>query len=113
MKKHDPVETRANAVGSNPLFGCIGDVGERIYLSRHPFLDKRSWIYYLWKGNEIVYVGQTKTGILRILAHISDGKEFDSFSFRVVKPWNIDFEEKKEIRRLRPKYNKKHNDERA
>lgn len=41
-----------------------------------------SGIYFLWKADRIVYVGQSKLGLARVLQHIAAGdKHFDGLSF--------------------------------
>jgi hypothetical protein len=71
-------------------------------------------VYALIKDGEIVYVGQTRKGIVRILAHVND-KDFDSYSIMEKDFFNEDDEalfnewleiyEEELIVRLNPKLN--------
>lgn len=66
-----------------------------------------SGIYFLIWANEIVYVGQSANIPERLLTHVKDGeKQFDSFSYIIVPPQDLDYLEAEYIIRLSPKYNK-------
>jgi hypothetical protein len=63
-------------------------------------------IYFLWFGNEIVYVGQSRNITQRVFQHVQDGtKRFDGLSFLPVKPSLLNKFERRYIERLLPRYN--------
>lgn len=63
-------------------------------------------IYFLIKGVDIVYVGQTKRGIQRVLNH-HNKKDFDKFYFHKSSPWcDLDSLELKYIMDFKPLYNR-------
>ena len=63
-------------------------------------------VYFLCQGNEVVYVGQSKTPSIRIAAHQVDKK----FNRVFLIPTNdLDKVELEYIKKLRPKYNIVHN----
>lgn len=62
-------------------------------------------IYYLIKDGEVVYVGKTKKGLSRPMAHQGD-KEFDSISVQPCSEYSLDRLESKAIRKYVPLYNK-------
>jgi hypothetical protein len=66
-------------------------------------------IYFLLKGSEIVYVGQSRTVYQRIETHKTDGtKEFDKACFFECSVEELDDIERTLIRAFGPKYNKTH-----
>lgn len=70
-------------------------------------IDGFGFIYRLYSGNKVVYVGQTVNIEMRIGSHLRDeDKDFDSFDFFKVKVDQLNNEEAKEIVRLNPKLNK-------
>jgi hypothetical protein len=63
-------------------------------------------IYFLWLGQEIVYVGQSRAIHLRILQHLEDRtKKFDGLSFIVCHPHALNKRERYFIEALTPRYN--------
>jgi hypothetical protein len=66
---------------------------------------KNSFVYFLFSGNEVVYVGQSTTVGSRLSAHSKD-KEFDRASGIIVEPYRRLAVESAFIRLLKPKYNK-------
>lgn len=67
-------------------------------------------IYFLFKGDEIVYVGQSLNIFHRVEGHKAEGsKEFDSACFFECPVDKLDEYEIIAIRALAPKYNKAHN----
>lgn len=62
-------------------------------------------IYFLIMGGEIVYVGQTKSGMKRILCHL-ETKEFDSIGVIRCEEKDLDEKETYYIAKLNPLYNK-------
>ena len=70
---------------------------------------RKPCVYRLWKDNEVVYVGQTKSLIKRIAQHL-DSKDFDRFEIYAVMTneairLNI---ERRLIQETKPIYNKQH-----
>ena len=65
---------------------------------------RNSFIYFLIKDNEIVYVGQTKAGLSRIFQH--NDKKFDSYSIIECEQSELDELENEYIIKFNPKYNK-------
>ena len=64
-------------------------------------------IYFLFDGDEIVYVGQCKNGILRINEHsASKGKKFDSYCYIECDKRKLNQTEFEYIVKFAPKYNK-------
>ena len=67
-------------------------------------IDNSCGIYFLIKGTEIVYVGQSVSVLRRIETHFSN-KDFDSFSFLPCKKDMLDVVESLYIHLIEPKYN--------
>lgn len=63
------------------------------------------FIYYLLKNDEVVYVGQTRQGLLRPFCHIRD-KDFDEVKIIECKKEELDSKEAEAISKYTPKYNK-------
>jgi len=68
------------------------------------FKYKRFLIYFLLKGNEVVYVGQTKRGILRPFSH--NDKVFDTIKILHCNEEDLCVLEDRYIDKYKPKYNK-------
>lgn len=67
-------------------------------------------VYFLFQGDEIVYVGKSTDIVGRIKNHIqSKDKLFDGWDLRVFPVEKIGQAEAKYIRRLKPKYNRQGN----
>ena len=71
-------------------------------------------VYFLKYKGQIVYIGQSKTNVMkRICQHIDDGtKIFDSFTYTSCKNYSDDDLNRKEIKLIKhfwPKYNVIHN----
>lgn len=69
-------------------------------------------IYFLYKNNKIVYIGESNCIISRVSQHFKDNtKNFDSFTFREHNGTAKARKqlEKKLIKQYKPKYNKTHN----
>jgi len=63
-------------------------------------------VYFLYDGDEIVYIGQSKEVFGRIASHVRDGeKQFDSFAIIHVSAVELDAVEKANIEAYRPRYN--------
>lgn len=70
------------------------------------FAHAASGIYFLWKTDRIVYVGQSRNGLARILTHLAEGvKDFDALSFLRCPVGKLDEVERHYIRALLPIYN--------
>lgn len=65
------------------------------------------FVYFLLKNNYVVYVGQTKNGILRPLSHRD--KDYDEIKIIYCKDNELDTLEDKYIKKYLPKYNKSKN----
>lgn len=66
--------------------------------------EKRAGIYVLFKGEEVVYVGQTVRGMRRVFDHIA-GKDFDTYSFVETPVGELDRAEAQYILAFDPIYN--------
>jgi len=66
-------------------------------------LGDRSGVYFLFHGEELVYVGKTTKGIKRIFQH--DNKIFDGYYFQDVDLGILSLTEKELITKYKPKYN--------
>lgn len=70
----------------------------------------RNAIYFLYDGEDLVYVGRSKAPAIRIKSHISDGKKkFDSYAYVILgnlSLGDINRLEAAYINTHRPKYNK-------
>lgn len=76
-----------------------------IYKSRIKVSNLRgSFIYFLMQGKEIVYVGQTKMGLSRVLFHCNN-KVFDSYTMVQCKEEELNDREAYYIHIFEPKYN--------
>lgn len=65
-----------------------------------------SGIYFLVSGDDVVYVGQAKTVLYRIIDHIAQGrKEFDRIFYLPLPKSELNASEKEWAEALRPKYN--------
>lgn len=65
---------------------------------------QNTFVYYLMKNNEVVYVGQTKKGLTRPLTHFKD-KDFDEIKIQYCDAHDLDLLEDKMIKKYNPKYN--------
>jgi excinuclease UvrABC nuclease subunit len=65
------------------------------------------YVYYLWLGPELVYVGKTTNLGQRITTHLNSPKRFDRVTYRSVDSKDaMRALEKSEIHRHLPRYNK-------
>lgn len=62
-------------------------------------------VYFLWRGQTIVYVGQSRTGFNRIAQHVASQKRFDGVSFVRCPAADLDRVEREYIDALLPEYN--------
>lgn len=79
------------------------DVHSRAHIKGH--------IYFLFDGDEVVYIGRTTYGIDRVYRHRTEAggyKEFDSVTMLECELRELEEMERKWIRRLKPRYNKYH-----
>lgn len=79
------------------------DVHSRSHIKGH--------IYFLFDGDEVVYIGRTTYGIDRVYRHRTEAggyKEFDSVTMLECELRELEEMERKWIRRLKPRYNKYH-----
>lgn len=75
-------------------------------LSQLP-VERITGIYFLWRGDELVYVGQSRNLTERVLGHIQMGsKVFDGVSYIEHPLKGLTRFERFLIERLLPKYNK-------
>jgi hypothetical protein len=66
-----------------------------------------SGIYFLWRKEQIVYVGQSRNITQRIADHIQEGKKrFDGMSYIAVEVIRLDRVERYFIETLLPQYNR-------
>lgn len=66
---------------------------------------KIAGLYFLYQGDEIVYIGQANNVFLRVGIHdMENGKEFDSWSYQEIEGDRSNAE-REAIRKHRPKYN--------
>lgn len=68
---------------------------------------RETFVYFLLKHNEVVYVGQTQNGIARLAGH--QMKDYDEIYVMYCEPWQLDELEDKYITKYRPKYNRQPN----
>lgn len=68
---------------------------------------RETFIYFLLKDGDVVYVGQTKAGISRLSAH--GDKDYDEIYVMYCDDSELDCLEDKYITKYRPKYNKQPN----
>ncbi|MDT8901154.1 GIY-YIG nuclease family protein [Anaeroselena agilis] len=71
----------------------------------------QSIIYFLFKGDEVVYVGQSKHGVSRVFAHIHQSpgdykKSFDRFTITPCEESELNNLEAFYVLKFKPKYNK-------
>lgn len=81
-------------------------------LSEEPLrLPTKHCVYVLYNEEKAVYVGMSKNNMFgRIGQHaIDEDKDFDSFTYTEIEEGDALVEEKKMIRKLKPKYNITHN----
>lgn len=69
---------------------------------------KNCLIYFLLKNDEVVYVGQTKSGLYRPLSHIYS-KDFDTIKIIETNEKDLDLLEDEFIKKYKPLYNKQVN----
>ena len=64
-------------------------------------------VYFLYAGDELVYIGQSKNVVGRVASHCSDEyKEFTTYSFIDVPYHKLREVEAELISKYRPRYNK-------
>lgn len=79
---------------------------ERIFTKFCKFTIPRYLIYFLWLGEEIVYVGSSKNGLARVLNHFDENeKVFEFYSFVEVGARDLSNWEAEYIVKFRPRYN--------
>lgn len=66
-----------------------------------------TFVYFLLKDNEVIYVGQTVSGIIRPL--MQKKKNYDTIKIKYCSKEELDVMENDFIMKYRPKYNKMHN----
>ena len=69
-----------------------------------------SGVYYLFRGLDCIYIGESVCVYSRIAEHIRSGKEFDAFKYERIQ--GVDARKKREaslIRQHRPLHNFQHN----
>jgi len=69
---------------------------------------ENSFVYFLCLGNEVVYVGQTKSGLYRLFSHRN--KEYNCVKILPCAESQLDDLEKFYIRKYKPKYNIMYNE---
>lgn len=85
---------------------CLKDIPPPDGLTQMPLM-RVTGIYFLWRGDRIVYVGQSVCIQERICQHIQRGtKDFDGISHIVVALGDLDRIEQSFIRRILPEYNR-------
>lgn len=70
-------------------------------------IKSQSFIYFLLKESEVVYVGQTTSGLTRLYKHRN--KKYDQVKIIFYEPEELDRMEDKYIKKYNPIYNKKPN----
>lgn len=99
----------------DPLFIAKAEIrtADELRRGRLPVLtDRRQGLYFLWKGERIVYVGQARGAggaLSRIGAHAAVGKEFDAYTFLPVRG-DLDVIENLYIQKLNPCLNRQRRD---
>lgn len=68
----------------------------------------KTFVYFLIKNNEVIYVGQTNNNLCRPFSH--KNKDFDRVEIMLCRKEDLDFLEDKYILKYKPKYNNKVND---
>ncbi len=68
---------------------------------------RETFVYFLLKDEEVIYVGQTKAGISRLSAH--GDKDYDEIYVMYCDDSELDYLEDKYITKYKPKYNKQPN----
>lgn len=61
-------------------------------------------VYFLLKGDEVVYVGKTTNGIGRVFAHMKE-KDFDNIKIKRMPIDELDLAEARYISKYNPRYN--------
>ena len=80
-----------------------------IILSNLGFIKQSEcYIYFLYDGDDVVYIGQATCLRTRLKSHVKD-KTFDRVSFEYCKLSDVLEKESSYINQYRPKYNKKDN----
>ena len=68
---------------------------------------QKCFVYFLLKDGEVVYVGQTRNGLVRPLSH--HDKEYDEIKILYCDPDKLDLTEDTYIQKYQPMYNKRNN----
>lgn len=83
--------------------GSVVPVSE---LLKHKFsLEWVVGVYFLFKGDDVVYVGQSVNVFSRVASHKSGSKDFDGFTYVQCDKRHLDFLESLYIHALRPRLN--------
>lgn len=64
-----------------------------------------SGIYFLYQGEELIYIGKSKNIFGRVGSHCAHGREFDSWTYAPVEQDEILQAERKAIEKYRPRLN--------
>lgn len=78
---------------------------EHIISCKNDLIDNDYAVYFLIKGGEIVYIGQSNEILTRVNVHRRD-KDFDSFSYIIVDKGTVNEIEMMYINYFNPKYNR-------
>jgi hypothetical protein len=88
-------------------FNPLPDLPSPVQISQMDSRSSQPGVYFLWKGDTVVYVGQSKNVTERILQHIHDRtKSFDGISFIPCGPSALLNKERFFIRALLPIHNR-------
>lgn len=88
-------------------FSPLPDLPQAVQLSEMNGTYSRSGIYFLWRGDAVVYVGQTRNVIKRVIEHMAErAKVFDGVSFAPCPPRELAKTERFFIEALLPAYNR-------
>lgn len=100
------IKTRKWFINYEKIFGCPAEMSlPELIIKVDGIFKEQTGIYFLYKDNIIVYIGQTHKGISRVFEHIKE-KDFDAYSFLPSNKDELDILECKYIRNLKPRYNK-------
>ena len=79
---------------------------EAIRANRAPFPYSGPAVYFLWKGDELLYIGQAVNLFTRVATHLKD-KDFDGFSYISCRREELNELERRAILMWQPLLNKR------
>lgn len=93
-----------------PVLMTMSDItaARRPYSTRDDTIPQANAVYFLFKGDELIYVGQTNQLFQRLVQHWRSGDWWDSFAYQLIEhEHHLRWTESDYIRALKPTRNRR------